>query len=64
MSPGVVAVAVLISTGAASLATLSVTVMLGAAAPAHVLTPSSTVRRLVNMTALAVDEAQVRRRNR
>ena len=38
--------------------------LLGAAAPAHVLTPSSTVRRLVNMTALAVDEAQVRRRNR
>ena len=36
--------------------------LLGAAAPAHVLTPSSTVRRLVNMTALAVDEAQVRRR--
>jgi malate dehydrogenase (oxaloacetate-decarboxylating)(NADP+) len=34
--------------------------LLGAAAPAHVLTPSSTVRRLVNMTALAVDEAQVR----
>ncbi|MBS0499181.1 MAG: NADP-dependent malic enzyme [Proteobacteria bacterium] len=38
--------------------------LLGAAAPAHVLTPSSTVRRLVNMTALAVDEAQVRRRAR
>ncbi|WP_293222803.1 phosphate acyltransferase, partial [Ottowia sp.] len=38
--------------------------LLGAAAPAHVLTPSSTVRRLVNMTALAVDEAQVRRRTR
>ncbi len=36
--------------------------LLGAAAPAHVLTPSATVRRLVNMTALAVDEAQVRLR--
>jgi len=34
--------------------------LLGAAAPAHVLTPSSTVRRLVNMTALAVNEAQTR----
>ncbi|MFT3779466.1 MAG: NADP-dependent malic enzyme [Ottowia sp.] len=35
--------------------------LLGAAAPAHVLTPSATVRRLVNMTALAVAEAQARR---
>jgi malate dehydrogenase (oxaloacetate-decarboxylating)(NADP+) len=29
-------------------------ILLGAAAPVHILTPSSTVRRLVNMTALAV----------
>ena len=29
-------------------------ILLGAAAPAHVLTPSATVRRVVNMTALAV----------
>ncbi len=29
-------------------------ILLGAAAPAHVLTPSATVRRIVNMTALAV----------
>jgi malate dehydrogenase (oxaloacetate-decarboxylating)(NADP+) len=29
-------------------------VLLGAARPAHILTPSSTVRRIVNMTALAV----------
>ncbi len=29
-------------------------VLLGAAKPAHVLTPSATVRRVVNMTALAV----------
>ena len=36
--------------------------LLGAAAPAHVLTPSATVRRLVNMTAAVVAEAAVRRR--
>ncbi len=35
-------------------------ILLGTAAPAHVLTPSATVRRLVNMTALAVAEAQAR----
>jgi malate dehydrogenase (oxaloacetate-decarboxylating)(NADP+) len=29
-------------------------VLLGAAAPAHILTPSATVRRIVNMTAVAV----------
>jgi malate dehydrogenase (oxaloacetate-decarboxylating)(NADP+) len=28
-------------------------ILLGAAAPVHVLTPSSTVRRVINMTALA-----------
>ena len=32
-------------------------ILLGAAASAHVLTPSATVRRVVNMTALAVDSA-------
>jgi malate dehydrogenase (oxaloacetate-decarboxylating)(NADP+) len=32
-------------------------ILLGANAPAHVLTPSSTVRRIVNMTALAVAHA-------
>ena len=31
--------------------------MLGAARAAHVLTPSATVRRIVNMTALAVVDA-------
>jgi malate dehydrogenase (oxaloacetate-decarboxylating)(NADP+) len=31
--------------------------LLGAAAPAHILTPSATVRRVVNMTALAVADA-------
>uniref|UniRef100_UPI002174EB05 phosphate acyltransferase n=1 Tax=Azohydromonas aeria TaxID=2590212 RepID=UPI002174EB05 len=29
-------------------------VLLGAAKPAHILTPSATVRRIINMTALAV----------
>ena len=29
-------------------------ILLGAAQPAHILTPSATVRRVVNMTALAV----------
>ena len=29
-------------------------ILLGAAKPAHVLTPCATVRRVVNMTALAV----------
>ncbi|MCL2645211.1 MAG: phosphate acyltransferase, partial [Betaproteobacteria bacterium] len=32
-------------------------ILLGAAKPVHVLTPSATVRRIVNMTALAVVEA-------
>ncbi|MCB2023359.1 MAG: NADP-dependent malic enzyme [Ottowia sp.] len=36
-------------------------ILLGSAAPAHVLTPSATVRRLVNMTAVAVAEATTRR---
>jgi malate dehydrogenase (oxaloacetate-decarboxylating)(NADP+) len=32
-------------------------ILLGAALPAHVLTPSATVRRIVNMTALSVVDA-------
>ena len=32
-------------------------ILLGAAKPAHILTPSATVRRIVNMTALAVADA-------
>jgi len=32
-------------------------ILLGAAAPAHILNPSSTVRRIVNMTALAAADA-------
>jgi malate dehydrogenase (oxaloacetate-decarboxylating)(NADP+) len=34
-------------------------ILLGAAAPVHILTPSSTMRRVVNMTALAVADAAV-----
>jgi malate dehydrogenase (oxaloacetate-decarboxylating)(NADP+) len=36
-------------------------ILLGAARPVHILTPSSTVRRLVNMTALTVVDADVDR---
>ncbi|MBK1686594.1 NADP-dependent malic enzyme [Rubrivivax gelatinosus] len=36
-------------------------VLLGAAKPVHVLTPSATVRRIVNMTAMAVADANVPR---
>jgi malate dehydrogenase (oxaloacetate-decarboxylating)(NADP+) len=32
--------------------------LLGAARPAHILTPTSTVRRIVNMTALSVLDAE------
>jgi malate dehydrogenase (oxaloacetate-decarboxylating)(NADP+) len=35
-------------------------ILLGAAAPAHVLTPSATVRRVVNMTALAAAHSSLR----
>ena len=34
-------------------------ILLGAAKPVHILTPSATVRRIVNMTALTVAQAQV-----
>jgi malate dehydrogenase (oxaloacetate-decarboxylating)(NADP+) len=37
-------------------------ILLGAAAPAHILTPSATVRRVVNMTALAVADASAQAR--
>jgi len=33
-------------------------VLLGAAKPVHILTPTATVRRIINMTALAVVDAQ------
>ena len=36
-------------------------VLLGAAKPVHILTPSTTVRRIVNMTALTVADANANR---
>ena len=36
-------------------------VLLGCAAPVHILTPAVTVRRIVNMAALAVVQASVKR---
>jgi malate dehydrogenase (oxaloacetate-decarboxylating)(NADP+) len=36
-------------------------VLLGAAKPAHILTPSATVRRIVNMTALTIADANAAR---
>ena len=36
-------------------------ILLGAALPVHILTPSATVRRIVNMTALAVVDAALHR---
>ncbi len=35
-------------------------ILMGVDKPAHVLTPSSTPRRVVNMTAIAAVEAQIR----
>ena len=37
-------------------------ILLGVAKPVHILTQSATVRRIVNMTAVAVVEAQIRER--
>ncbi|MFG6432785.1 NADP-dependent malic enzyme [Roseateles sp. LYH14W] len=39
-------------------------ILLGAAAPVHILTPSATVRRIVNMTALAVADVLEAKQNR
>jgi malate dehydrogenase (oxaloacetate-decarboxylating)(NADP+) len=36
-------------------------ILLGVAKPAHILTPSATVRRIVNMTALTVVDANIQR---
>ena len=36
-------------------------ILLGAAKPVHILTPSATVRRIVNMTALTVVDANAPR---
>ena len=38
-------------------------ILLGAARPVHILTPSATVRRLVNMTALTVLDVNAARRD-
>jgi malate dehydrogenase (oxaloacetate-decarboxylating)(NADP+) len=38
--------------------------LLGCAAPAHILTPAATVRRIVNMTAVTVAEASRMRSQR
>jgi malate dehydrogenase (oxaloacetate-decarboxylating)(NADP+) len=38
-------------------------VLLGAAQPVHILTPTATVRRLVNMTALCVVDAREQERS-
>ena len=38
-------------------------ILLGAARPVHILTPSATVRRLVNMTALVVVDAADQRQH-
>ncbi|MDE2343591.1 MAG: hypothetical protein KGL63_09425, partial [Betaproteobacteria bacterium] len=35
-------------------------ILLGINAPAHILTPTATVRRIINMTALTVVDAQHR----
>ncbi len=37
-------------------------ILLGAAKPVHIVTPTATVRRIINMTALAVVDAQAQRR--
>jgi malate dehydrogenase (oxaloacetate-decarboxylating)(NADP+) len=38
-------------------------ILLGAAKPVHILTPTATVRRIINMTALAAVDAQAERRS-
>jgi len=37
-------------------------ILMGLSKPAHILTPISTVRRVVNMSAIAAVEAQIRKR--
>jgi len=39
-------------------------ILMGIARPAHILTPASTVRRVVNMTAIVAVEAQIRKQRR
>jgi len=38
-------------------------ILLGVAKPVHILTPSATVRRIVNMTALTVVDANMERQS-
>jgi len=38
-------------------------ILLGVAKPVHILTPSATVRRIVNMTALTVVDSQTQRQS-
>jgi malate dehydrogenase (oxaloacetate-decarboxylating)(NADP+) len=37
-------------------------ILLGAAKPVHIVTPTATVRRIINMTALAVVDSQATRK--
>jgi malate dehydrogenase (oxaloacetate-decarboxylating)(NADP+) len=39
-------------------------ILMGLDQPAHILTPASTARRVVNMTAIAAVEAQIRKGQR
>jgi malate dehydrogenase (oxaloacetate-decarboxylating)(NADP+) len=39
-------------------------ILMGVDQPAHILTPASTPRRVVNMTAIAAVEAQIRKQQR
>ncbi|WP_242112575.1 NADP-dependent malic enzyme [Luteimonas aquatica] len=39
-------------------------ILMGISSPAHILTPASTVRRVINMTAIAAVEAQIRKLQR
>ena len=39
-------------------------ILMGLDQPAHILTPASTVRRVINMTAIAAVEAQIRKAQR
>jgi malate dehydrogenase (oxaloacetate-decarboxylating)(NADP+) len=39
-------------------------ILMGLDQPAHILTPSSTPRRVINMTAIAAVEAQIRKAQR
>ena len=57
MRMAVLAVSAVMALGTFGFLGYNAAILLGAAKPAHVMTPSSTVRRIVNMTALAVADA-------